>query len=106
MLVSEVIMAEKKFALFVVEGQNDKTEIMALLHTPYFSGFLKQFVLQVETVDGDITADRLSTEKNIKERIGKVVRNFRKNGVPFRDVKTSDISKIVHVHQTCNFYYI
>ncbi len=90
-------MAEKKIVLFIVEGINDEKEVMAAIHTPFFSHFHEHYVPYVKTVNGDITADRLSNEKNIKERIGKIVRTFRKEGVPFRDIKTSDIHKIIHI---------
>lgn len=90
-------MAEKKFVLILVEGLNDRREIESIFHTPYFSDFMKQYKLVVRPINGDITADRASTENNIKEKISKEIRAFRKNGVPFSNIRASDIYKIIHV---------
>lgn len=90
-------MAIKKFVLFIVEGINDKKEINSILHTPYFEDYLKNFNLQFVLVRNDITADTNSLEKNIQDKISKLVRDFRKNGVPYSNIKASDIDRIVHI---------
>lgn len=93
-------MAEKKFVLFIVEGLNDKKEIDAILHTPYFSEFMNNYKPFIKMANTDVTSDKNSTEKNIKEKVGLLVRDFRKSGVPFSDIKPSDISCIIHIVDT------
>ena len=93
-------MAEKKFVLFIVEGDNDQNEIDAILHTPFFSEFLSNYKPVFKKADTDVTSDKNSTEKNIREKVGLLVRDFRKSGVPFSDIKPSDISCIIHIVDT------
>lgn len=90
-------MAEKKIVLFIVEGKNDKKEIESILHTPYFEGFLKNYKPYFQLVENDITADKNSTESNIQDKVSKVVRDFRKKGVPFSNIKVSEIDRVVHI---------
>ncbi len=90
-------MAVKKFVLFLVEGLNDKREIETILHTPYFSSFRTNYKPYTIPINNDVTSEKLSYEGNIKERIGREVRKFRRDGVPFSNIRTSDIDKIIHV---------
>ena len=93
-------MAEKKFILFIVEGLNDKKEIESILHTPFFSECMQKYKPYVKPVNGDITADKNSSENNIKDKVGQIVRDFRKRGVPYSNIKVSDIYKLVHIVDT------
>lgn len=93
-------MAEKKFVLFIVEGINDQKEIESILHTPYFTNFLSEYKPFYQVVKTDITADRNSSEKNIQERVRKIVLDFRKKGIPYSNIKPSDIERIIHIVDT------
>ena len=93
-------MAEKKFVLFIVEGINDKKEIESILHTPYFAAFLSGFKPFFQVVNADVTADRNSSDKNIQEKVRKIVFDFRKKGIPYSNIKPSDIERIIHIVDT------
>ena len=87
----------KKFILFVVEGPNDKKEIEAILHTPFFSHYLGQYEPFFLPLRGDITSDSRNSANNIQKVLSDAVLNFRKNGVPFRGIKVNEIQEIVHI---------
>ena len=87
----------KKFILFIVEGKNDEREIDALLHTPYFLDYKDKYVTYFSPFHGDLTADKSITVSNIQKKLNEIVTKFRKNGVPFTNIKTSEIQEIVHI---------
>lgn len=87
----------KKFILFIVEGKNDERELEALLHTPYFSEYLNKYVPQFSQFHGDLTTDKNVTVNNVLKKLNDIVTDFRKNGVPFSNIKVQDIQEIVHI---------
>lgn len=93
-------MIQKKIVLFIVEGDHDEDEINSILHTPYFADYLKHYRLEFKKVNTDITSDKFSSGSNIQGKLSQLVREFRKNGVPFSNIKVSDIDKIIHIVDT------
>ena len=108
---------EKKFVLFIIEGENDKEEINAILHTPYFEEFNKNYRVEFlfhrrqsntnpnkgkirmsEDTRGDITSDEGTTEKNIYSLLEKIVRSFLDN--IYRGIKRCDIERVVQIVDT------
>lgn len=87
----------KKFILFIVEGANDKREIDALLHTSFFAEYREKYEPQFWTKGGDITASKGVTAKNIQQKLNDIVQDFRKNGVPFSNIRVQDIQEVVQI---------
>ncbi len=87
----------KKFILFIVEGKNDKREIEAILHTKYFADYKEKYEPYFWTKSGDLTADKSVTEKNILQKLNDAVMDFRKNGIPFNNIKVQDIQEVVQI---------
>ena len=87
----------KKFILFIVEGTNDKREIDALLHTKYFTEYREKYEPYFWTKGGDVTASNGVTSKNIQQKLNDIVLDFRKNGVPYSNIKVQDIQEIVQI---------
>lgn len=90
-------MAKKKFILFIVEGNNDKRELEAMFHTPFFSEYLEHYEPYYLVQNKDITADKTVNAGNIQQKLNDIVMRFRKNGIPYSNVKVSDIQEVVHI---------
>ena len=108
---------ERKFILFIIEGENDKEEISAILHTPYFDEFNKKYRVEFlfhrrqvnmnrnkgkirlgEATRGDITSDEGTTEKNIYSLLERIIRSFLNDTFP--GTRPRDIERIVQVVDT------
>jgi len=87
----------KKFILFIVEGLNDKREIEAVLHSPWFDPYKERYVPYFYTKHGDLTTAVGVTAKNIQQKMNDIVLDFRRNGVPFSNIKVQDIQEIVQI---------
>ena len=87
----------KKFILFIVEANNDRREIEAMLHTPYFDQYKEQYKIEFLTKGGDVTATTGVKATNIQKKLEDIVLYFRKNGVPFSNIKVQDIQEIVQI---------
>jgi hypothetical protein len=87
----------KKFVLFIVEGNNDKRELDAILHSKYFASFREKYAPYYWPTNGDITAAAGVNANNIQKKINDILITFRKKGVPFSNVKVSDIQEIVQI---------
>ncbi len=87
----------KKFILFIVEGHNDALEIQAILRTPFFTGFMKNFEPQFKIMGKDITMEATG-KKNIRNVVGEKVRSW-KNGdtAPFNPIKNVNIQEIIQI---------
>ena len=87
----------KKFVLFIVEGRNDERELQAVLRTPYFAGFMEQYVPQFKPLGRDITLDAPG-RASIRNVVSSVVRSW-KNGdtAPFQPIKNAYIKEIIHI---------
>ncbi len=88
---------QKKFILFIVEGSNDKKEITAMLHSPYFSQYKDKYQFEFIDLRYDITAKEGNTEKNIQGKLNETFLNWRESGIPFNRIKPSDVQEIVHI---------
>ena len=91
---------QKKFILFIVEGGNDKKEITAMLHSPYFAQYKDKYQFEFIDLRGDITSKEGITEKNIQGELNKRFLQWRESGIPFNRIKPSDVQEIVHVIDT------
>ena len=87
----------KKFILFIVEGNNDKKEIAAMLHSPYFSQYKDRYQFEFINLRYDITAKEGNTEKNIQGKLNEIFLNWRESGIPYNRIKPSDVQEIVHI---------
>ena len=87
----------KKFILFIVEGNNDKMELEAILHTPRFAPYLEHYEPYILPKGGDITAETGAAAKNIQKKLNEILMYFRNNGVPFRNIKVQDIQEVVQI---------
>ena len=88
---------DKKFILFIVEGKNDRIAIEAMLHTEYFANYREKYKVEFIQTNGDLTTDKAVNEKNVQEKLNKLLLDFRRNGVPFSNIKPQDIQEIVQV---------
>lgn len=87
----------KKFVLFIVEGRNDEREINAILHTPFFKGFLENCVPQFKPLGRDITLDAPG-KASIRKAVEKEIRSWKKGDVaPFQPIKNAYIKEVVHI---------
>lgn len=87
----------KKFILFLVEGKNDEREIGAILHSPCFDSYKEKYQIEFLTKGGDITASTGVTVKNIQQKLNDILLYFRKNGVPFKNIRTDEIHEFVQI---------
>ncbi len=87
----------KKFILFIVEGDNDKREINAILHTECFSRFFERYEPILWPTNGDITTASGASASNIQKKLNSILLDFRKNGVPWGNIKPTDIHEIVQI---------
>lgn len=87
----------KKFILFIVEGTNDKREIDALLHSTYFEEYRLKYEPYFWVVKGDLTASKGVTAQNIQQKLNSILLDFRRNGVPFSNIRVQDIQEIVQI---------
>lgn len=101
-------MRKKKFILFIVEGYNDKIEIAAMLHSPWFEKYRFSYEPVFHTVHGDIMMSSIKvrnkkvkvTADNIQKALGDIVLNFRKTSGPYNNISVSDIQEIVQITDT------
>ncbi len=87
----------KKFILFLVEGKNDEREIGAILHSPYFKKYKEKYEIQFWTKAGDITACKDVTIKNVQKKLTDILLDFRRNGVPYSNIRIDDIQEFVQI---------
>lgn len=87
----------RKFILFIVEGDNDKREINAILHTSYFARYLASYEPIIWPTNGDITAASGTTAKNIIKKLNDILLDFRKNGIPWSNIVPTDIYEIIQI---------
>lgn len=87
----------KKFILFLVEGKNDEREIGAILHTPCFDRYRNKYQIQFLTNGGDVTAAAKVTASNIQGKLNDILLNFRRNGVPFNNIRVDEIQEFVQI---------
>ena len=66
----------KKFILFIVEGYNDRIEIDAMLHSPWFDKYRDRYRPYFHVVNGDVFLS-LPT-KNKKKKIKTTTDNIQK----------------------------
>lgn len=87
----------KKFILFLVEGENDRKELEAILHAKCFEPFKDRYVPEIKVIGTDVTSEKKSSPKNIKNVVTKAVQEWRNGGIPFHDIKTYEVKEIVHI---------
>lgn len=88
----------KKYLLFIVEGQNDKKEIQAMLRSYYPNEMNELYEDAYKINNGDITSNRLNNEKNIVKVLTDLVIRWRNGeGDPNQKILTSDIKQIIHI---------
>lgn len=97
MIWERMNLMNRKFILFIVEGTNDKREIDALLHTSYFAEYREKYEPQFWPKGGDLTASVGVTVKNVQQKLNDIVMDFRRNGVPFSNIKVQDIQEVVQI---------
>lgn len=87
----------KKFILFIVEGNNDKREISAVLHSKWFEPYKDIYEPFIWTKGGDITASTGVSAKNVQQKLNDILLQFRRNGIPFNNIKIQDIQEVVQI---------
>lgn len=87
----------KRFILFIVEGINDEKEIAAILGSSYFDKYRDKYVPYIYPVHEDITSSVKITDKNIQKKLNDILQDFRRKGVPFSNIRISDIQEIVQI---------
>lgn len=87
----------KKFILFIVEGNNDKRELDAILHSKFFDEYRDKYQPEIVVMNGDITASAQFNVGNIQKKLNDVLMDFRRKGVPFSNIKISEIQEIVQI---------
>lgn len=91
----------KKYVLFIVEGQNDKKEIQAILRAACGQSFLESYVDAYHVHDGDITTETDTNEKSIVSKLNKIVISWRMGGEqPFQRIPVSDVARIIQIIDT------
>ncbi len=91
----------KKYLLFIVEGNNDKREIQAILRAATGSAFSENYVDAYHVHGGDLTTEKDSSEKTIIGKLNKIVLAWRNGGEqPYQRIVPSDVKKIIHVIDT------
>ncbi|MBR0509072.1 MAG: hypothetical protein IJJ85_03055 [Clostridia bacterium] len=88
---------QKKFILFIVEGNNDKKEITAMLHSQYFAQYKNKYQFEFYDLRGDITSKEGITDKNIQGKLNSIFLDWRERGIPFNRIKPCDVQEIVHI---------
>ena len=87
--------------LFIVEGNNDKKEIQAILRGACGQAFTDYFVDAYHVHKGDITTEKDTSEKTIIDKLNKIVIAWRNGGEqPYQKISPSDVSRIVHIVDT------
>lgn len=87
----------KKFLLFLVEGKNDELEINAILHSPFFDKVREKYQYYFLPNNGDLTSSSGVSSKNVQQKLNDILLDFRKRGVPFNNIKVSEIAGFVHI---------
>ena len=88
----------KKYILFIVEGNNDKREIQAIIRAVCGHTFLERYVDAYHVHNGDITTEKDSSEKTITSKLNKIVISWRNGGEqPFQKISPSDVFKVIHI---------
>lgn len=87
----------KKLIVFLVEGKNDEREINAILNSPCFSKYREKYAPHFIIKHGDITTDNNVTASNILKALENLLIDFRRSGVPFHNVKVTEIQEFVHI---------
>lgn len=92
----------KKFILFLVEGNNDEREINAILHSPYFDKYKDKYKIHFckNGKGGDITTLAGVNINNIQQKLNDLLLDFRKNGVPFSNIRVDEIHEFVQIVDT------
>lgn len=91
----------KKYLLFIVEGNNDKREIQAILRAAAGLAFSENYVDAYHVHGGDLTTEKDSSEKTIIGKLNKIVLDWRNGGEqPYQRIVPSDVKKIIHVVDT------
>lgn len=91
----------KKYVLFIVEGDNDKREVQAIIRAATGQLFPEYYVDSYYTRRGDITSDRNTNERNIITKLNEIVIDWRNGGArPFQKISPSDVERIVHIVDT------
>ncbi len=101
-------MMRKKFILFIVEGYNDKTEIDAMLHTPWFEEYRHIYEPVFHITQGDVMLSSIKvrnkkvkvTADNIQKALDDIVLNFRRTSGLYNNISVSDIQEIVQITDT------
>ena len=86
-----------KYILFIVEGNNDKRELDAILHSSYFVQYKDKYKPVIYVTNGDITASAKVQEKNVVNKINEILIYFRRKGVPYSNISVSDIQEVVQI---------
>lgn len=87
----------KKFILFLVEGKNDEREIGAILHSPCFDQYRDKYQIQFLTSGGDVTSAPKISDGNIQGKLNEILLDFRRNGVPFNNIRVNEIQEFVQI---------
>lgn len=87
----------KKTLLFIVEGENDRKEIFAMLKTPYLHTIIDKYVIEFDVVKNDITAMSGIDCNNIVHAVGKRITSWIRNST---GTKHSDIEMVIHIIDT------
>ena len=98
----------KKFILFIVEGYNDKTEIDAVLHSPWFEQYRQLYEPVFYITHGDVMLSSIRvrnrkvkvTAVNIQKVLDDIVLDFRRTSGPYSNISVSDIQEVVQITDT------
>lgn len=96
-------MTERKFLLFIVEGDHDKGELSAILHLPRFSYLLEKYEIAIVPQNNDLTATKGTSASNIQAKIQEAVMKFRRNGSMYgfyNNIPVDDIQEVIQITDT------
>lgn len=94
--MEQIIMA-KKFILFIVEGENDEKELGAIMATPRIKELLKNYEPRFYKAKMDVSSEKGLSKDNIQKKLNEILMNFRRKGVPFNNIRVSDIQEVVQI---------
>ncbi len=92
-----MIRMTKKIILFIVEGNHDRSEMNAILKTPYFDEFRGKYRIEFDVTHGDITTVTGNDETNIVDAVGKRITSWIRDTI---GVRHNDIERVIHILDT------
>ena len=89
----------KKYLLFIVEGNNDRREMQAILRAVCSEAVSNLYVDVFLVNKGDITTESTSNEKSIIGKLNNLIVEWRrgKKYYPYIPISVSDVYKIIHI---------